>query len=154
MKRNKKAVKPLTIVSPIHKAGRQMSLCLSKRTAKLAVQPGEAHLLSYLGLYGPCPVSDLVRVFGYKNATMTSILDRLGKGGYINRRLNPNDRRSFLVSTTAKGKRIAVKGKSIVEDFDQQVAARVTRDDLRSFQRVMEAVGQVTGEELRRPEKK
>lgn len=142
---------PLAVISPIHKAGRQIALHLGRQTAQLKIAPAEAHLLTYLYLYGPCPVSDLIGVFGHKNSTMTSMLVRLDKRGYITRRINPDDHRSFLIGVTAAGGRLASHARRIVEVFDRKVQHSVSKSDLRAFQRVLEVVAGLTGVEVRRP---
>lgn len=67
------------------------------------VEPNEGHLLTYTTLYGPCPVSQLSRVFGHKPSTLTGILDRLEGAGLLVREPNEADRRSFLIRVTPEG---------------------------------------------------
>lgn len=125
-----------------------MTLYLSRKTAGLKVAPGEAHLLTYLYLYGPCPIGELIDVFGHKNSTMTSMLERLAKRGYIVRKVNPDDRRSFVTGVTARGGRLAASARRIVESFDKEILSRVNQSQLRGFRRVMEVVAEVTGVEI------
>src|SRR5436309_159881 len=65
----------LRYLSPIHKATRQIGLFLEPRCAALGVSPAEGHLLSYLRSYAPCPIGEVVRVFGIRPSTMTSMLE-------------------------------------------------------------------------------
>lgn len=149
-----KKLKPLAVVSPIHKAGRQMSLYLSKSLFDMDVAPGHGHLLTYVSIYGPCPVGELVRVFGYKKTSMTNVLNLLSDKGYIVRLLNPSDSRSLLIRTTPKGTRLAKSARKVVENFDSRVTGKVTQADLRGFQKVMEALSQVTGVTIRETQNK
>ena len=64
-------------LSPIHKANRQVSLYFEEQMVDMELSPVEGHIVSYLKSYAPCPISELVRVFGLKQSTMTSMLDRL-----------------------------------------------------------------------------
>jgi DNA-binding MarR family transcriptional regulator len=145
-----KETKPLDFISPIHKAGRQVSVYLGKALSHFDVAPGELHLLNYLRLYGPCPVSELIRVFGYKNTTMTSILDRLVKQNHIVRQLNSDDRRSFQINTTPSGNRIAKKSFRLVADFDQMIMSQISKSELLGFRKVMSAINDLTEIELRK----
>src|SRR5258708_33279174 len=52
-----------------------------------------------LGRPGPARPSGLARRTGLHPATMTGILDRLERGGWIARERDPSDRRSVLVRT-------------------------------------------------------
>ena len=94
-------VKPLRFLSPLHKANRQVTVWFEEQMKGTGVIPQEAHLLSYLRSYSPCPVGEIVAVFDLRGSTATSVLDRLEKRGLIHRRMNPEDRRSFLVGSLA-----------------------------------------------------
>ena len=79
-------MEPLRLLSPIHKATRQIHLHLEPEFRRLGVSTVEGHLLSYLLGYGPCPITELNRVFGFKRSTATSILDRLETRGLVMRK--------------------------------------------------------------------
>ena len=81
---------------------------------------------------------------------MTSILDRLEKRTYVNRELNPNDRRSFLVKTTPGGNRLAVKSRKVVEEFDSMILGKISKSDLGGFKRVMTAISEITEIQFRK----
>jgi DNA-binding MarR family transcriptional regulator len=141
--------RPLRYLSPLHKANRQAGVYLEGRLGGLGVSGPEAHVLSYVQAYGPCPVGELVRVFGYKKPTMTSMLDRLAERELITRELHPSDRRSFLVDLTPRGDRLAAVVRRGVEEFDAEIGRRVTAQDTAGFENVMRALAAITGVELR-----
>src|SRR6476661_9749836 len=93
----------LDFLSPLHKASRQISVYLESRTRELGVSPLEGHVLTYLRSYAPASIRDLVRVFGIKQSTFTSLLDRLEQDGFVHRAVNPDDRRSFLIHISDDG---------------------------------------------------
>jgi DNA-binding MarR family transcriptional regulator len=137
----------LTFLSPLHRATRQIGLWFDSHLTELAGTEG--HLLSYLVPYGPCTVSELVRVFGSKHSTMTSVLDRLEKRGLIERKDNPEDKRSFLVGLTGKGRKAAARVNVLVEEIEREIGKRVTRRDFEGFTKVMDAVAEATGVTVR-----
>ena len=139
----------LTFLSPLHRATRQIGLWFEERMPA-GVAAGEGHLLTYLVPYGPCPVSELVRVFGMKHSTMTSVLDRLEERGLVERKANPEDKRSFLIGLTRKGQSTAARVNVLVEEIEREIGKRLTKQELAGFQRVMEAVGEATGVEVRK----
>jgi len=139
----------LTFLSPLHRATRQIGIWFGEHLPDM--QGSEGHLLSFLVPYGPCPVSELVRVFGLKHSTMTSVLDRLEKRGLLERTDNPEDKRSFLVGLTRKGRTAAARVNVLVEQIEHEIGKRVSKRDLEGFRRVMEAVGEATGVEVRKP---
>jgi len=137
----------LTFLSPLHRATRQIGLWFESHLTELA--GAEGHLLSYLVPYGPCTVSELVRVFGSKHSTMTSLLDRLEKRGLLERKDNPGDKRSFLVGLTAKGRKAAARVNVLVEEIEREIGKRVTKRDLEGFRKVMDAIAEATGVTVR-----
>lgn len=141
---------PLKVVSPVHKALRQISEHLTAKMAKIEAPGWESHLLSYVEVYGPCRVSELRRVFGYQPSTLTSVLDRLESDGLIARQPNEEDRRSILIAVTPRGRRIGRAARRTVEEFEAEILQSLTDSDLRGFRRVMEAIAEVTQVELRR----
>jgi MarR family transcriptional regulator, organic hydroperoxide resistance regulator len=139
----------LGFLSPLHKASRQISVYLDDQTQSPAVSPVEGHLLTYLGSYAPAPIGELVRVFGIKQSTFTSILDRLEKAGLVRRELNPDDRRSFLIHITDAGRELAKELTRRLETFEADIRRRVSPRDLKGFHAVMGAVDEITRVRLR-----
>ncbi len=150
MRNRKKSTSPLKIVSPLHKAMRQMSLHLGEAVRAQGIQGTEGHLLSYVAVYGPSRVGELRRVFGHKPSTLTSLLDRLERAGWIERAIDPEDRRGFLISATHQGARVGKRARRVVEDFEAEILARVSQRDLAGFHQVMETLAQLTQVELRK----
>jgi DNA-binding MarR family transcriptional regulator len=140
---------PLDFLSPLHKASRQISVYLEAHTRELGVSPVEGHFLTYLGSYSPAPIGELVRVFGIKQSTFTSLLDRLEKAGLIRREMNPGDRRSFLIHITDSGRDLAERLNRFLAAFEDEIRERVSARDLEGFRAVMAALEEVTRVRLR-----
>jgi DNA-binding MarR family transcriptional regulator len=141
----------LLFLSPIHRATRQIALHLEGACGPREVSPTEGHVLTYLLSYAPCPIGELHRVFGLKRSTLTSLLDRLDRRGLLRRRLQPGDRRSFLVELTDEGRELAGQVRRDVEDLEAAIRARVDDAALAGFQTVMDAIASVTGVSVRPP---
>jgi DNA-binding MarR family transcriptional regulator len=143
------------ILSPLHKAYRQAILYMEGQDCGInaGVGSSEIHLLAYIRRFGPCPISEISRVFGHKKSTVTSMLDRLVEKGYITREVNPDDRRTFMLSIRPEGDTVARAAGALVERFEREVAARISEDDLAGFRRVLTAISAVTGVEVRRPDR-
>lgn len=139
----------LDFLSPLHKASRQISVYLETHTRALGVSPGEGHLITYLDRYGPVQVGELVRVFGMKQSTLTSMLDRLERAGLIFREGNPDDRRSFLVNVLEDGGELAENLNRILTALEADIRARLTDDEMAGFRAVMAAVEEGTRVQLR-----
>jgi DNA-binding MarR family transcriptional regulator len=140
---------PLDFLSPLHKASRQLSVYLETHTRELGVSPVEGHLLTYLRSYTPAPIGELVRVFGIKQSTLTSMLDRLEEAGFIRREINREDRRSFLIHISEEGLELAERLNRCLETLEEEIRGRVSPRDVKGFHAVMGAVEELTRVRLR-----
>lgn len=140
---------PLEFLSPLHKASRQISVYLEAHTRALGVSPAEGHLITYLRSYAPAPVGELARVFGMKQSTLTSMLDRLETAGLVRREVNPGDRRSFLLHVTGAGAELAERLNGVLQTLEAEIRAGVDAGEIDGFRAVMRAVEEVTRVQLR-----
>jgi len=62
-------------------------------------------IIQDLGLSGAAPIVDVRRRLEVTPSTMTSLADRLERGGYVKRVAHPTNRRTIVLELTAKGKR-------------------------------------------------
>ena len=135
---------PLEFLSPLHKASRQITMYLEERTGELGVSPLEGHVLTYLRKYAPAPVGELVRIFGLKQSTFTSLLDRLERADLVRRELNPADGRSLLVHVTDRGRDLAARLNRVLEKLEDEVRRRLRRSEVKGFHAFVAAVDDVT----------
>lgn len=142
-------MKPLTILSPLHKVSRQIEIHLARQVKSLGVSPVEGHVLAYLYSYAPCPIAELHRVLGTRRSTLTSLLDRLQERGLIARETHPGDRRSWMISLQDDGRTLAMKIRRILEKLEDAILKEADRRDLEGFGRLMESIAEVTSVGLR-----
>jgi DNA-binding MarR family transcriptional regulator len=103
---------------------------------------GEAHILALLAQSAPANVADLHRGLAHKRSTLTSILDRLAKRGLIRREVGKTDRRTFLITPTAKGRKLAQRVYRHLSNLERAVARRVGTADIKGFKNVVSALEQ------------
>lgn len=140
----RKMPKPLRFLSPIHKASREVGVHFERLRGDSGLAPQEGHILSYLRSYAPCPIAEVVTVFGLRGSTATSVLDRLEDRGLLARRPNPDDRRSFLIDLTAEGRKAAEHMQTFVDALERAIAKKVTAQQEAGFRAVMDAIHEVT----------
>jgi MarR family transcriptional regulator, organic hydroperoxide resistance regulator len=98
---------------------------------KLGLLSTDLQLLNFLELYGAATPGSLARYTGLSSGGATVALDRLERAGYIRRRANPADRRSWLVSIRpAQARRIAAKYASAQTRFHAALA-QFTKPELK-----------------------
>ncbi len=139
---------PFRILSPIHQANRQASLHIDALLADLSVTAQEGQLLAFVSARDGVPVTAIVRLLGVPKSTVTSLLQRLEGAGLIHRGDNPDDARSALLFTTAKGQRIGAAARERVLELERRIQARVSEADLRALTRIVQAVTVETGIDL------
>src|SRR3954449_6054246 len=75
----------------------QLALLNYRVGSQVDLKDAELDMLDMLDTYGPLSPSALARRAGMHPATMTGVLDRLERGGWIARERDPADRRAVLV---------------------------------------------------------
>jgi DNA-binding MarR family transcriptional regulator len=76
----------------------QLSMLNHQVVARLGLNDVDLNCLDLIARYGPLSPSALARRAGLHPATMTGILDRLERGGWVVRDRDPADRRAVMVS--------------------------------------------------------
>jgi DNA-binding MarR family transcriptional regulator len=130
---------PLRLVPSIHRATHRIGLYLADLSG-FGLSQGESHILAQLAASGPATIADLHRGLAHKRSTLTSILDRLVDRGLITRTVGTEDRRTFVITPTAKGRRVARQVHDHLTDLERAIGRRVTIDDVRGFMKVIAAV--------------
>lgn len=79
--------------------GAQLTLLNHSVGGRLELKGTDLECLDLVGREGPLSPSELARRAGVHPATMTGILDRLERGGWVARDRDPADRRSIVIRT-------------------------------------------------------
>lgn len=130
---------PLRLIHPIHRATHRIALYLNELGERDLTQ-GEAHILALLAESSPAHVGELHRGLAHKRSTLTSILDRLAARGLITRSVSKEDRRSFVIMLTTKGRKLARRVSHHLSNLERAVAQRVSAGDMKAFDKVVAAL--------------
>lgn len=93
---------------------------ISTTIEESGLTPPQLHALLWLGTDGPLTMGELARRIGSTEKTLTGIVDRMERAGYLQRERDANDRRVVRSKLTRKG--LALHRK-----LDAQMRARMTR---------------------------
>lgn len=97
-------------------------------------------LMSLLDEHGPSSQQALARRLSVSPTMITQIVDEVEARGLAERRRNPDDRRSYLVSLTAKGRRKLAAAQRVSRTVAAEIAAAIGEEgdrELRSLLRKM-----------------
>jgi DNA-binding MarR family transcriptional regulator len=92
---------------------------LSQALDDLDLTASEINALGNLGDGRARTTSQLGAAVGAKPTTLTGVLDRLERRGYITRTASPTDRRATVITTTAAGRRVAKRVRKAMTDLER-----------------------------------
>lgn len=93
---------------------------------------------------GPQAVGELQQASGLKRSTLTNVLDRLEARGFVERRPNPDDRRSSLVALTRSGRSTAAQVAATIRKLERAVHRRVSARDVEGLRAVAAALAEIS----------
>ena len=131
------------MLATFERSAHLIGVYLERAAGELGITQAEAHVLAQLARHGPTPIATLHREFGHKRSTLTNILDRLEQRKLVRRKLNPDDRRSFLISLTASGERAASRVTAVLDGLERDVRSAVSDRDVRGLDAVATALATV-----------
>jgi MarR family transcriptional regulator, organic hydroperoxide resistance regulator len=131
------------LILELHRATHATLHALAGRLADLNLSASEINVLANLAGGRNRSVGEIASDTATRPTTLTSVLDRLARRGYVTRDLDPADRRSFVVSLTADGRRVAGAARAAAADLERAVLAVVSDEDLAGFRAVTRALTEV-----------
>lgn len=129
----------LRLVPAIHRATHRIGLYLAGLPEHTLSQ-GEAHVLARLAVSGPATIAELHADLAHRRSTLTSILDRLAARGFVTREVGAADRRTFVIATTPKGRRVAAQVFDRLAALETAVGRSVTAAEVRACLKVLSEV--------------
>ena len=132
------------MILALHRATHATLYALAARLAGLDLPAADINALANLADGAARSVGALAAATATKPTTLTSVLDRLARRGYLTRDVDPADRRSFLISLTPDGQAAARTVAAAVTDLERQALATVTQADLAGFRAVIGALTEVS----------
>lgn len=94
-------------------------------------------LMMLLAEHGPSSQQALARRLSVSPAMITQIVDDVETRGLVERRPNPGDRRSYLVTLTPAGKRTLTAGRRVAKTVADEIVAKVGEDGDRELRALL-----------------
>jgi DNA-binding MarR family transcriptional regulator len=110
-------------------ANQRMARLVDRELASDGVESDSYASLSLIGARGSVRLTELAEELGLPLTTMSDVARRLESRGYVRRRPNPDDGRSFLFELTARGDREWRRGWGALQRIQAIMAAGLEDED-------------------------
>jgi DNA-binding MarR family transcriptional regulator len=100
----------------------------------------QMHTLEILGTNGDLRMKDLAERMGVTTGSLTVLVDRLERAGFVARKPHESDRRSILVGLTHEGERHFREHHALHERLTQEMAASLTPEEQELFPEILRKV--------------
>jgi DNA-binding MarR family transcriptional regulator len=131
---------PGSTILALHRATHATLHALTIRLADLDLPAADINVLANLADGAGWTVGALATATATKPSTLTSLLDRLTRRGYVVREADPADRRSFAVVLTPAGRAAAARAAAAIAGLEGQALATVTPAQRAGFRAVLDAL--------------
>lgn len=84
-------------------------------------------------------MTELSRVLGIDNSTLTGLTDRLEKAGMVRRIANPGDRRSSHIDITPAGLDETERAKKVIRRVNEKIKEGFSSEEIEAFKSVLGA---------------
>ena len=84
-------------------------------------------------------MTELSRALFIDNSTITGLVDRLEKAGFVERAASYGDRRMFRIHVTPRGMEESQKAKVVINGVNEDVQAGFSNDEIEIFKRVLDS---------------
>lgn len=123
----------------ISKVYQKLIINLQKSFSESGIEatPIQVMLLFFLQQNNGLSLTQISQGLMLENPTVTGLIDRLEKLGYVKRSDHPNDRRVYLVHLTKKGDMIAEKALPIVKKLNQEIKKGYSKEEVEDFKKVL-----------------
>ncbi|MBI2957311.1 MAG: MarR family transcriptional regulator [Chloroflexi bacterium] len=110
--------------------------------AVFGLTPSQLFVFSALWMEDGINFSDLANRVAIDVSTLTGIIDRMEKVGFVERRPDPKDRRAVRLFLTEKGLDTGPAILKLADDLDSVMRRQFPKADMETFERVLRALGE------------
>ncbi|MFA5099557.1 MAG: MarR family winged helix-turn-helix transcriptional regulator [Candidatus Omnitrophota bacterium] len=112
-----------------------------------AITPPQFFIMIYLHKMGQARMTDIARYLFVTTAASTGIVERLVKGGYVERVYDPADRRIIKVKLTGKGLMMVKKTIGHKIDRIKEIFGKLSGTDREAYLRILTNIKDILAQE-------
>ncbi len=128
------------LIAKVHQASGRIFSKILKDSGIEEINPAQGRILFVLWSKDEIPITELARRTMLSKSTLTSMLDRLEKAGYLTRIRSKKDRRTILIKRTEKDKRLESKYMQVSEEMTKLFYKGFTQAEIDKFEKILERV--------------
>jgi len=104
------------------------------------LSPQRHHTIDIVGHTGPIRMKPLARKLGVTTGTLTAMVQRLERSGYLIRERDPRDHRGFNIALTPKGRQVHQEHHGHHLALTRDILNRLSRDQASAFAGILEQI--------------
>ncbi len=113
-----------------------------KRLSPFGLTPPQYFVFNALWMGDGITIGELGDRVSLNSSTLTGIIDRMEKSGHVERKPNPDDRRSALIFLTKKAKKLGPSILEFADELDTTLKQPFSKKDMAIFEKVLRALGE------------
>jgi len=125
----------------LSKVMRKVQRYYENNLSSFGITPVQFYVLSALWENDGIKFKDLARSINMDGSTLTGILDRMERLDYVERRDDPEDRRSLLIFLKEKAKNNQREIISLAERLNQEIKEKFSAEEFIVFEKVLDKLG-------------
>lgn len=84
-------------------------------------------------------MTELSQVLSIDNSTITGLIDRLEKSGFVSRNAGRSDRRMFRIYITPQGIEESNRAKTVIKRVNEEIKSGFSQEDIEIFKRILKS---------------
>lgn len=117
-----------SIMHPLLHTGHLVEARLRDRLSKVGLRPRQARVLSALERMGECNQKTLAKECDITPASISTMCDRLFAAGWIQRLIDPEEKRAFIIRLTPEGERKVKDVRDAWADIDALIVKAMGKE--------------------------
>ena len=117
-----------------------------QKLSEFELTPSQFFVFSALCMGDGITVGELGERVHLDSSTLTGIIDRMERSEYLERKPNPDDRRSVLVYLTDRARELAPHILEFADELDATLRKPFTKVEMEEFEKVLRALAETRDE--------
>ena len=113
-----------------------------QRLAAFGLTPPQYFVFNALWMGDGITIGELGERVSLDGSTLTGIIDRMERSGYVERRSNPDDRRSVLVYLTTRARELGPRILEFADELDAALRNPFPQNDMEVFEGVLRSLAE------------